>query len=66
MSQPEKRTLLEKLALRDRLLKFIKVEGDIIRSSAFKLEEYRKKSHHHHGEDGHQLDNHHHPKDWTY
>jgi len=66
MSQPEKKTLLEKLALRDRLLKFIKVEGSIIRSSAFKLEEYRKRHHPNHGGDGQHLDNHHHPKHWTY
>ena len=59
MPNPQKRTLLEKLAQRDKLLKIIKVEGETIKASEFKKNSVWKKNHP-------QLDKEHNHSDWTY
>ena len=59
MPNPQKRTLLEKLAQRDKLLKIIKVEGETVKSSEFKKKNAWKKDHQH-------LDREHRHEDWTY
>jgi hypothetical protein len=59
MSKNKKRSLLEKLAERERLLKLIKVEGETIKASEFRKSQEWKKNHPH-------LDREHRHDDWTY